>query len=87
MYIHDLKVNQVYRRQGVGQALIRAGQAIAKGEGHPGLTTIAQDNNVGACLFYLEMGFVIGSLDTHLYRGSRQEGKVDIFFYLDLDQV
>ena len=45
--------------------------------------TQGQDNNVGACLFYLHYGFHIGGLDMEVYRGTRQEGKADILFYLD----
>lgn len=36
-----------------------------------------------ACLFYLRYGFHIGGLDTEVYRGTRQEGKADILFYID----
>ncbi|HNX16683.1 MAG TPA: GNAT family N-acetyltransferase, partial [Bacilli bacterium] len=45
--------------------------------------TIAQDNNLSACLFYLNNGFRIGGLDTEIYKGTPQEGKSDIFFYKD----
>ena len=41
---------------------------------------------VGACLFYLKNGFVIGGLDTHVYVGTSQEEKSDILFYLDTDK-
>jgi len=56
---------------------------IAKEEGYIGLYTIAQDNNLSACLFYLNNGFRIGGLDTEIYKGTPQEGKSDIFFYKD----
>lgn len=38
---------------------------------------------IGACLFYLKNGFVIGGLDTNVYKGTSQEGKKDILFYCD----
>ena len=38
---------------------------------------------LGACLFYLKNGFRIGGFDTEVYQGTRQEGKADIYFYLD----
>ena len=49
-----------------------------------GLYTIGQDDNLGACRFYLKAGFRIGGLDTEVYKGTKQEGKSDILFYLDL---
>ncbi len=42
-----------------------------------GIYTQAQDNN------YLRAGFRIGGLDTEVYKGTNQEGKSDILFYLD----
>lgn len=83
MYLYDLKVNSRYRRMGVARALIEKAKAIAKDNGYGGIYTQAQDNNLGACLFYLKTGFVIGGFDTHVYRGTPQEGKKDIYFYLD----
>ena len=48
-----------------------------------GLYTIGQDNNLNACLFYLSCGFQIGGFDNKVYKGTSQEGKSDILFYLD----
>ena len=84
MYLHDLKVNRDCRGKGVGRRLIEAAVAAAKERGYRGIRTICQDNNLDACLFYLACGFVIGGLDTMGYRGTPQEGKKDIRFYLDL---
>lgn len=83
MYLYDLKVDRAYRRQHIGRQLIDRAKAVAIERGYSGLYTQGQDNNPGACLFYLHSGFVIGGLDTHVYRHTRQEGKADILFYLD----
>ncbi len=83
MYLEDLKVNRMYRRQGVGSALIRASLELARARGYNGLYTVGQDNNLSACLFYLKEGFVIGGFDDHVYLGTSQQGKADIIFYLD----
>lgn len=83
LYLEELKVNRSYRRQGVGEALIAAGMAEAVASQQLGLYTIAQDNNLSACLFYLKQGFEIGGFDNRCYRGTPQESKADIFFYLD----
>lgn len=84
MYLYDLKVNRDYRRQGVSTMLIKKAVEIAKDSGYRGLYTQGQDNNLSACLFYLKAGFHIGGLDTDVYKGTKQEGKADILFYLEI---
>lgn len=83
MYLYDLKVNEHYRKQGIGKKLISYGQNLAQEHNFNGLYTQAQDNNLAACLFYLDCGFEIGGLDTKVYNGTPQENKKDIYFYLD----
>ena len=83
MYLYDLKVNSVYRKSGVAKALIEKAKAIAKEKGYAGIYTQGQDNNLGACLFYIKTGFYIGGFDSNVYKGTKQEGKSDIIFYLD----
>lgn len=83
MYLDDLKVCRAYRGQGVGKALLDEALSVARGRGYNGLYTIGQDNNLSACLFYLKTGFVIGGFDDHIYRGTSQEDKANIIFYLD----
>lgn len=56
---------------------------IQKGSGYLGLYTQGQDNNLGACLFYIKNHFYIGGFDTNVYKGTKQEGKSDIIFYCD----
>lgn len=81
MYLYDLKVNGDYRGRHVGAMLIEASKKVALEQGYRGLYTQGQDNNLAACLFYLRSGFVIGGLDTYIYRGTSQEDKKDILFY------
>ena len=81
MYLYDLKVSNNARGKGVGKLLIQAGLEEAKKRGYTGLYTIAQDNNLNACLFYLKAGFEIGGFDNHVYQGTSQQGKADIIFY------
>ena len=85
MYLYDLKVNKEYRGQHIGTKLIERAKEIAKQSGYCGLYTQGQDNNLGACLFYLYSGFIIGGLDTNVYRHTKQEGKADIIFYCDAE--
>lgn len=86
LYLYDLKVNAAYRHSGVGKMLINEGKAIALENGYNGIYTQGQDNNLIACLFYIKAGFHIGGLDTDIYKGTMQEGKADIVFYLDIDK-
>lgn len=85
MYLYDLKVKGSCRRQHVGTLLIRKAKELAAESGYCGLYTQGQDNNPGACLFYLGSGFYIGGLDTNVYRHTKQEGKADIIFYCEAD--
>lgn len=71
------------RGRGIGMKLIERAKELAREKGYRGIYVIAQDNNLGACLFYLKCGFRIGGFDTEVYRGTAQEGKSDIIFYLD----
>ncbi len=84
MYLYDLKVNIKYRGQHIGRKLIEKAKEVAKECGYHGIYTQGQDNNLGACLFYLNAGFAIGGLDTYVYRHTKQEGKADILFYCEV---
>ena len=83
MYLYDLKVSKDYRSRGVATALIQKAKEVCQERGYTGIYTIGQDNNLSACLFYIKTGFRIGGLDTNVYKGTNQEGKADIMFYLD----
>jgi ribosomal protein S18 acetylase RimI-like enzyme len=83
MYLCDLKVSKQYRGKNIGKKLIEKLKEIALEQGYNGIYAIGQDNNLGACLFYIKNGFVIGGLDTNVYKGTKQEGKADILFYAD----
>ena len=85
MYLYDLKVSRQYRGRHIGTMLIQKAKETAAQNGYRGLYTQGQDNNPGACLFYLHSGFYIGGLDTAAYRHTKQEGKSDILFYCEAD--
>lgn len=84
MYLYDFKVDTQYRGRHIATMLIDKAKEIAQQHGYRGLYTQGQDNNLGACLFYLKNGFVIGGLNTHIYNGTSQENKKDILFYCDI---
>lgn len=84
MYLYDLKVNKAFRKQGVANMLIKKAKESALARGYQGIYTQGQDNNLSACLFYMNTGFHIGGLNTEVYKGTNQEGKADILFYLNI---
>lgn len=83
MYLYDLKVAKAYRRSGAGSALIERAKQVSREHGYRGIYTQGQDNNLAACNFYIRSGFYIGGFDNNVYKGTSQEGKADIIFYLD----
>lgn len=83
LYLEDLKVCKDYRGVGIGKLLFDEGKKIAAENGYRGIYTIGQDNNLSACLFYIKSGFVIGGFNTHVYNGTNQTDKSNIYFYLD----
>ena len=83
LYLHDLKVNGAYRGRHIATNMIGEAYKYAKEHGYNGLRTIGQDNNLAACLLYINNGFRIGGLDTEVYNGTALEGNSDIYFYKD----
>ncbi len=83
MYLYDLKVSKEYRHKGIATALVQKAKELCRARNYSGIYTQGQDNNLSACLFYIKTGFRIGGLDTNVYKGTTQEGKADIVFYLD----
>ena len=81
--LDDLKVDRAYRGMGAGGMLADACLEEARAQGMQGVYAVAQDNNLSACLFYLRHGFELGGFDNRAYRGTAQEHKADLYFYLD----
>ena len=83
MHLYDLKIAKDYRRQGIARALIEKAKEVCKEKGYCGIYAEGQDNNLSACKFYIKSGFYIGGFDSNVYKGTSQQGKSDIIFYLD----
>ena len=85
--IEDIRVDVNFRRRGIGKALIECGERWARQKGFPGFMVETQDSNVGACCFYEKYGFVLGGLDTQLYRaGALYTDDIALFWYLVFDK-
>lgn len=80
-FIEDICVAQTARGQGVGTALIQKARAWAEAVGLKGLALETQDSNLLACRFYAKCGFVIGAVNTLLYRNFDND-EFAVFWYL-----
>lgn len=72
-YINDFAVKQEYRRKGIGKALLSKAIEWAKEKNCIGIEAETQDVNVKACLFYERNGFVLGGVNSYLYKSSEKE--------------
>ncbi|MCR5664476.1 MAG: GNAT family N-acetyltransferase [Oscillospiraceae bacterium] len=83
LLLDDLKVVRAYRGRGIGRRLVEACLDEARAEGLQGVSLVAQDDNLSACLFYLRCGFELGGFNNRDYRGTPQARKADLYFYRD----
>ena len=84
-FIEDICVAKSARRQGVGTALIQKAIEWAKNANLKGLALETQDNNLLACRFYAKCGFVIGAVNTMLYRNLDNE-EFAVYWYLQFEK-
>lgn len=80
-FIEEICVAKSARGQGVGTGLIEKAAEWARKAGLKGLALETQDNNLCACRFYAKCGFVIGGVDTMLYRNLDNK-EFAVFWYL-----
>ena len=82
-YVEDIKVDKQFRQLGVGRKLIERAKDWAQVCEMPGIMLETQSNNVRACKFYENCGFVIGGFDFLVYKGiNEQNDEVAIYWYL-----
>ena len=81
-FIEDICVTKSARGQGVGTSLIQKAIEWAKNSNLNGLALETQDNNLLACRFYAKCGFVIGAVNTMLYRNFSDNEELAVFWYL-----
>lgn len=80
-FIEDICVAKSARGKGIGSALIQKAIEWAEDSGLKGVALETQDSNLLACRFYAKCGFVIGAVNTMLYRGFENE-EFAVFWYL-----
>ena len=81
-FIDDLKVDRIYRNNGIGKMLIDAAVKWSKEKGLNGLSLETQAENLLACRFYLKYGFEIGGIDTMVYTNPLYKRETALYFYL-----
>jgi ribosomal protein S18 acetylase RimI-like enzyme len=80
--IEDLEVDVDFRRQGVGRGLIEQAKVWGRAMGLAGVTLETQNNNVSACAFYEQSGFVLCGFDSNLYRGMNSDTtEIALYWY------
>lgn len=80
-FIEDICVARSARGQGIGTGLMHKAIEWAKNSDLKGLALETQDNNLLACRFYAKCGFVIGGVNTMLYRNFDND-EIAVFWYL-----
>ncbi|MCI8440935.1 MAG: GNAT family N-acetyltransferase [Provencibacterium sp.] len=81
----DIRVEEAYKGQGIGQGLFDRAAGWAKRQGCRQLKIECQNNNLPAIRFYHKQGAVLCALDEYAYcdePACRQE--VQLIWYLDL---
>jgi streptothricin acetyltransferase len=63
-YIENIATKKDYRGSGVGKFLLNKAEEWAKQRKLIGMSLEAQDDNLGACRFYVKQGFILGGVDT-----------------------
>jgi streptothricin acetyltransferase len=63
-YIENIATKKEYRGSGVGALLLKKAEEWAKQRKLIGMSLEAQDDNLGACRFYVKQGFILGGVDT-----------------------
>lgn len=63
-YIENIAAKKEYRGSGAGKLLLNTAEEWAKQRQLIGMSLEAQDDNLGACRFYVKQGFILGGVDT-----------------------
>ncbi|MET4577673.1 GNAT family N-acetyltransferase [Ottowia thiooxydans] len=82
LYVHDLVVGVGYRRQGVGEALVRHSIRRANTMALQGVMLETQNTNWPACCLYERCGFQLGGFDKLLYKALEPSStELALFWY------
>lgn len=81
----DIRVEEGYKRQGIGQGLFSRAAGFAREQGCSQLKIECQNNNVPAIRFYHRQGAVLGAVNAYAYFSDPPyRDEVQLLWYLDL---
>ncbi|MFZ5966400.1 MAG: GNAT family N-acetyltransferase [Bacillota bacterium] len=80
-FIEGIVVKEKARRKNVGTLLLNTAKNWAIARNLKGFMLEAQDNNLGACRFYIKNGFVLGGVDIMLYNNFQNKDEKALFWY------
>lgn len=79
-YIENIATKEDFRGHGIGSLLLTKAEDWAKERNLIGISLEAQDDNLGACRFYVKQGFVLGGVDT-LKQSSNPQIDATLYWY------
>lgn len=79
-YIENIATKKDYRGSGVGTLLLNKAEEWAKQRNLIGMSLEAQDDNLGACRFYVKQGFILGGVDT-LKQSYNSDIETTLYWY------
>jgi ribosomal protein S18 acetylase RimI-like enzyme len=81
--IWDIAVHPPFRRRGIGRRLMQEAIGWGRERGLPGVMLETQNINVAGCRLYESCGFVLGGVDSYLYKGTLPgSDEIALFWYL-----
>ncbi len=81
----DIRVDDAYKRQGVGQALFEMAVEWARNEGLTQMKIECQNNNIPAVRFYHKQGAVLSVIDEYAYYDEPQyRHETQFIWFLDI---
>ncbi|WP_413616629.1 GNAT family N-acetyltransferase [Halomonas cupida] len=81
--VEDIAVDASHRGSGIARRLMDAAVEWARGAALAGVRLETQSNNIAACRFYDQYGFILGGHDRFLYRGIYPDTpEVALYWYL-----
>jgi len=84
----DIRVDERYQSQGVGQSLFNRAVEWSKAKGYVQMKIECQNNNPRACRFYRKQGAELGMIDEYAYYSEPElRHEVQLIWYLDLTKA
>ena len=84
----DIRVNDAYKGQGVGQKLFNMAVEWSRNQGLTQMSIECQNNNIVACKFYHRQGAVLSVINEYAYYNEPEyRHEVQFIWYLDLVNV